>query len=135
MDAFYASVEQRDNPELIDKPVVVAWPNERSVVCAASYEARKFGVRSAMSVVKATKLCQNLVPINSHCQTISLFPAFCLPVRGRPAGRHLRADRDQDHLGGNLESRVLRISAIILKGPFSRGCQMPLILGIQNQPK
>ncbi len=78
MDAFYASVEQRDDAQLRGKPVVVAWRGNRSVVCAASYEARRFGVRSAMAAVHAERLCP---------QAIFVAPDF---VRYRGVSRQVR---------------------------------------------
>ncbi|ASV30339.1 DNA polymerase IV [Maribacter cobaltidurans] len=66
MDAFYASVEQLDNPELRGKPIAVGGSSERGVVSAASYEARKFGVRSAMSSVLAKRNCPELIFVKAR---------------------------------------------------------------------
>ena len=61
MDAFFAAVEQRDNPTLKHRPVIVAGNSKRSVVSTASYEARKFGIRSAMPVYEAKQRCPDLI--------------------------------------------------------------------------
>ena len=71
MDAFYASIEQRDNPALRGLPVAVGGNAERGVIAAASYEARKFGVKSAMSSVKAARICPNLIFVKPNFEKYS----------------------------------------------------------------
>lgn len=70
MDAFYASIEQRDNPDLRGKPIAVGGGGKRGVVASASYEARRYGVRSAMPGMTAQRLCPNLIFVKSR------FPAY-----------------------------------------------------------
>ncbi|MCA1443190.1 DNA polymerase IV [Ensifer sp. IC4062] len=78
MDAFYASVEQRDNPELRGLPVAVGYPAARGVVAAASYEARKFGVHSAMPSVTAKRKCPDLIFVRPR---FDAYKAVSLQIR------------------------------------------------------
>ena len=90
MDAFYASVEQRDNPELRGKPIVVGGESQRGVVAAASYEARVFGVRSAMPSFEARRRCPDLIFIRGSMaryakesrRIFGIFDAFSPKVEG-----------------------------------------------------
>ena len=79
MDAFYASVEQRDNPELRGKPVAVGGARERGVVAAASYEARRFGIHSAMASVTAKRRCPELLFVKPR---FDVYKEVSLQVRG-----------------------------------------------------
>src|SRR3954466_13048858 len=90
MDAFYASIEQRDNPALRGQPVAVGGrPESRGVVAAASYEARKFGVRSAMPMARALRLCPKLVIVRPDFRTYRA-------VSGdRPIRAEVRTDDDE----------------------------------------
>src|SRR5215831_1874793 len=81
MDAFYASIEQHDNPQLAGQPVIVGWAGGRGVVAAASYEVRTFGVHSAMPVRTALRLCPQALcvhPRMARYQEVSrvVFGAF-----------------------------------------------------------
>ena len=123
MDAFYASVEQRDDPRLRGKPVAVGGASRRGVVCAASYEARPFGVRSAMPMVRALRLCPQLIVVPpdftkysaASDQVFEIFHSFTPEVEGLSLDEaFLDVTRSQTLLGAPRE-QALGIKARILE--------------------
>ena len=111
MDAFYASVEQRDRPELRGKPVIVGGTSNRGVVAAASYEVRKFGVRSAMPIREALRLCPHAICVTPRMsvyreasqQVFAIFHDVHAgrrrPVAGRSLPRRHRQPRAEGRCG------------------------------------
>lgn len=106
MDAFFASVEQLDNPELRGKPVVVGGTSDRSVVAAASYEVRAFGVRSAMSIVKARRLCPNIVIVPGRMKRYKEISRLVMGALGEFSPLVEQASVDEAYLDGTGLERL-----------------------------
>ena len=106
MDAFFASVEQLDNPELRGKPVVVGGTSDRSVVAAASYEVRRFGVRSAMSIVKARQLCPDIVIVPGRMKRYKEISRTVMGVLGEFSPVVEQASVDEAYLDGTGLTRL-----------------------------
>ncbi|WP_299363033.1 DNA polymerase IV [uncultured Paracoccus sp.] len=120
MDAFFASVEQRDNPDLRGRPVAVGGSSARGVVAAASYEARRFGVRSAMPSVRAARLCPDLVFVKPRFEVYKAVSAQIRDIFARftPAIEPLSLDEAYldltDRLDGRTATQIAReIRALI----------------------
>ncbi|BCS88624.1 DNA polymerase IV [Pseudodesulfovibrio sediminis] len=106
MDAFFASVEQLDNPELRGKPVAVGGTSDRSVVSAASYEVRKFGVRSAMSVVKARQLCPDIILVPGRMKRYKEISRMAMGVLAEFSPTIEQASVDEAYLDGTGLERL-----------------------------
>ena len=122
MDAFYASVEQRDNPDLRGKPVAVGGASKRGVVAAASYEARRFGVRSAMPSVTAARRCPDLIFVTPRFEVYRAVSAQIRAIFARYTPLIEPLSLDEAYLdltgrlarGGSATSTAAEIRAAIL---------------------
>jgi len=123
MDAFYASVEQRDNPTLQGKPVIVgAPPTQRGVVCAASYEARQFGVRSAMPSATAGRLCPKGVFLRPRMEAYQAESHEIMVVVGRFAGERIQqVSIDEAYVDVSSNCQAVTADASLERGlPLAR---------------
>ena len=116
MDAFYASVEQRDNPALRGKPIAVGHAEERGVVAAASYEARRFGVRSAMSSLKAKRLCPQLIFIPGRMEVY------------KSVSRQIHAETSLSVMTTTITEMMKR-----WRKRLPHGCLLPLTNGLEKR--
>lgn len=106
MDAFFASVEQLDNPELRGKPVAVGGSSDRGVISAASYEVRKFGVHSAMSVVKARRLCPDIILVPGRMKRYKEISRLAMGVLSEFSPIVEQASVDEAYLDGTGLERL-----------------------------
>jgi DNA polymerase-4 len=133
MDAFYASIEQRDNPELRGKPVVVGYSGKRGVVAAASYEARRYGVRSAMPMVTAKRLCKSLIVVPGRMRLYAETSATIREIfyRYTPLVEPLSLDEAYLDLGGSLKLfGTARAIAERIRADLRSALSLPVSIGI-----
>ena len=140
MDAFYASVEQRDNPSLRGRPVIVgARPDQRGVVCAASYEARQFGVRSAMPSAVAGRRCPEAVFLRPRMALYRMESKKVMAILRRFSARMEQVSVDEAYLDlseqvdGNSPDDALQRSVHVgraLKSSIREACQLAASIGI-----
>jgi DNA polymerase-4 len=133
MDAFYASIEQRDYAELRGKPVVVGYSGKRGVVAAASYEARRFGVRSAMPMVTAKRLCKSLVVVPGRMRLYAETSAKIRDIfyRYTPLVEPLSLDEAYLELSGSLKLfGAARAIAEHIRSDVRKELTLPVSIGI-----
>lgn len=130
MDAFYASIEERDNPSLKGKPLVVGGRSNRGIITTANYEARKFGLHSAMPIFQAKKLCPNVivVPIRRDVYIKESERIFNILSKYSPIIEKLSIDEGYLDLSGNTMDR-LKLAQII-KGDVLAHTGLTISVGI-----